>query len=69
MEVILVLNGPVGIVAGFEHNPPPVHTNKWNHDGFSIEFEWTVECEPKVLLKDAYHVDQSTVKEIENTKG
>lgn len=69
MEVILVLNGTMTRSPGFEHYPPKVETGKWGNDGFSIEYEWTVECEPKVLLKDVSCANMKAVKEIESTRG
>lgn len=69
MEVILVLNGTLNRRWGFERHPPKVQTDEWGFEGFSIEYEWLVDCHPSVILKYASHVDLNAVKEIENLEG
>lgn len=69
MEVILVLNGIMESVPGFEPDQIEVNSDKWEGGGFSCDYEWTVTLEPKVVLKNAVDVDMKTVKEIENLRG
>lgn len=68
MEVHLVLNG--ALQKGLENaTHPPKVVLEHVPETFNIDYNWSIEVKPTVILKGAREVEMTRVKEIESIRG
>lgn len=68
MEIIFVINGTLQRGIDNELNPPKV-AKEFGPDTFNIDYNWSIETKPNVILKSAREVEMTTVKELESIRG